>query len=374
MLIRNATAYVDTRFHTHTDVRLEQGVVAEIGSNLNPVDEEEVVEAEGKYLLPGFVDVHIHACKGHDTMRGEADIRAMSRDLHTFGVAAFLPTTMSGSVEDTRHAIAGVRQVMDHPEKQGAKVLGAHMEAPFLADSKCGAQLVQYFTDPSMERLTALTGGDLNAVKMITIAPERQGTEAFILAATAHGIHVSIGHTDATAEQVHQAADWGSDHVTHTFNAQSPLHHRKPGVPGAALTDDRLYCEMICDGVHLHPDIIRLLHRAKGAEKAVMITDAMEAAGMPDGEYELGGQKVFVHGAEARLASGTLAGSVLTMPRALRNMICRFGIPAEDAVRMCTLTPAESIGEEKAGRIALGSPAVLTLWDQAWDQMTVVSQ
>ena len=173
---------------------------------------------------------------------------------------------------------------------------------------------------------------------------------------------------------MHQAADWGSDHVTHTFNAQSPLHHRKPGVPGAALTDDRLYCEMICDGVHLHPDIIRLLYRAKSAEKAVMITDAMEAAGMPDGEYELGGQKVFVHGAEARLASGTLAGSVLTMPRALRNMICRFGIPAEDAVRMCTLTPAESIGEAKAGRIAPGSPAILTLWDQAWDQMTVVSQ
>ena len=374
MLIRNAKAYLEDRFQPKTDVRLEDGVITEVGENLQPKAGEQVVDAEDKYLLPGFVDVHIHACKGHDTMRGEEDVRCMSRDLHTFGVAAFLPTTMSGSVDETRAAIAGVRAVMEKPEPHGAKVLGAHMEAPFLANSKCGAQLVQYFTDPSMEKLENMTGGDLAAVKIITIAPERDGSEAFIRQATAAGIHVSIGHTDATAEQVHHAADWGSDHVTHTFNAQSPLHHRKPGVPGAALIDDRLYCEMICDGVHLHPDVIRLLVRAKGASKAVMITDAMEAAGMPDGQYELGGQKVFVKGAEARLENGTLAGSVLTMPRALQNMICRFGIPAEDAVRMCTRTPAESIGEDKAGRIAVGRPATLTLWDAHWQEMQVITQ
>ncbi len=374
MLICNAKAYLNDRFQPHTDVRLAHGVITEIGENLSPKDGEQVIDAAGKFLLPGFVDVHIHACKGHDTMRGEEDVRCMSRDLHTFGVAAFLPTTMSGSVEETRVAIEGIRHVMIKPERHGAKVLGAHMEAPFLADSKCGAQLVQFFTNPSMEKLEAMTGGDLAAVKLITIAPEREGSEEFIRKAGAAGIHVSIGHTDATAEQVHAAADWGSDHVTHTFNAQSPLHHRKPGVPGAALVDDRLYCEMICDGVHLHPDIIRLLVLAKGSKKAVMITDAMEAAGMPDGEYELGGQKVFVKGAEARLENGTLAGSVLTMPRALQNMICRFGIPAEDAVRMCTKTPAESIGEEKAGRIAVGSPATLTMWDEKWQEMQVISQ
>lgn len=372
MLIQHAKAYLAGRFAPGTDVRIMDGLVAEVGCGLQALPGEESIDAAGQYLLPGFVDVHIHACQGHDTMRGEADVRAMSRALRAMGVAAFVPTTMSASIEGTREAVAAVRAVMEAPESQGAKVLGVHMEAPFLAESRCGAQLKEYFMDPSMEALEALTGGDVTAVRLITMAPERPGSEKFIRQAAERGITVSIGHTDAVAAQVHAAADWGASHVTHTFNAQTPLHHREPGVPGAALVDDRLYCEMICDGVHLHPDIIRLIARVKGAARAVMITDAMEAAGMPDGQYDLGGQAVFVHGAEARLASGTLAGSVLTMPVALRNMIRRFGIAPEDAARMCTLTPAESIGEEWAGRIAVGSPAPLTLWDAAWEGMRVV--
>lgn len=372
MLIQHANAYLEGKFAPDTDVRIADGQVAEVGRGLRALPGEETIDAAGQHLLPGFVDVHIHACQGHDTMRGEADVRAMSRTLRTMGVAAFLPTTMSASPADTQRAVAAVRAVMDAPEPQGARVLGAHMEAPFLADSRCGAQLKEYFLDPSIDALAALTGGDTAAVRLITMAPERPGSEEFIRQAAARGITVSIGHTDAVAAQVHAAADWGATHVTHTFNAQTPLHHREPGVPGAALVDERLYCEMICDGVHLHPDIIRLIVRAKGAARAVMITDAMEAAGMPDGQYDLGGQAVFVHGAEARLASGTLAGSVLTMPVALRNMIHRFGIAPEDAVRMCTLTPAESIGEKHAGRIAVGSPAPLTMWDAAWETMRVI--
>lgn len=374
MLIEHATAYVDGYFEENIDVRLRSGLIVQVGRDLTPAAGEQVMDAQGQYLLPGFVDVHIHAYCGHDTMRGEADVRQMSLGLYKEGVAAFLPTTMSASVEETKHAIAGVRAVMNRQESQGAVVLGAHMEAPFLAEKKCGAQRKEFFMDPSMERLLQLTGGDVDAVRMITIAPERAGSEAFIHEATAGGIVVSIGHTEATAEETHLAAEWGATHVTHTFNAQPPLHHRAPGVPGAALTDDRLYCEMICDGVHLHPDVIRLIVRAKGTKHAVMITDSMEAVGMGEGQYDLGGQQVSVHHGEARLADGTLAGSVLTMPQALRNMIHRFGFQAEDAVRMCTLTPAESIGEKHAGRIAVESPGTLTLWDHTWNHMQVIGE
>ena len=177
---------------------------------------------------------------------------------------------------------------------------------------------------------------------------------------------MSIGHTDADAETVHRAADAGADHVTHLFNAQTKLHHRAPGVPGAALSDGRLYCEMICDGIHLHRDTVRLAVLCKGAEKAIAITDAMEAAGMPEGEYTLGGQQVTVRGGEARLRDGTLAGSVLTMPRALENLIHRFGIEPATACRMCTATPAESVGETTCGRILPGAPGILSRWSREW--------
>ena len=373
MLIRNAAVYNGNEFTENTDVRIRDGRIAETGTGLCPEAGEKVTDLAGDYLLPGFVDVHIHAFGGRDTMQGEEAVRAMSRDLFRLGVAAFCPTTMSADPEDTRNAVAGIRAVMDRPEPEGALVLGAHMEAPFLQETKAGAQRKEFFTDPSMEKLEKLTGGDMAAVKLITMAPEKAGSEAFIRQAAAEGIHVSVGHTSATAEQTHLAADWGADHVTHTFNAQTPLHHREPGVPGAALTDGRLYCEMICDGIHLHRDAVRLLARCKGPARAVAITDAMEAAGLPDGEYALGGQKVYVRSGEARLADGTLAGSVLTMPKALENLIHLFGIRPEEACAMCTCTPADSIGEKKAGRIVLGAPAVLTRWSRDWRMTGVLT-
>ena len=366
MLIRNATALLGGAFHEHTEVRVHNGKVQEIGQGLENGLYEDVIDLEGDYLLPGFVDVHIHAFRGHDTMQGEAAVRAMSRDLFREGVAAFAPTTMSASAADTCAAVEGVRRVMEQPESHGARVLGAHMEAPFLQADKCGAQLKEFFMAPDVNAFLTLCGGHPEAVRLITLAPELDGSEEFIRWATGKGITVSIGHTGATAAQTHRAADWGATHVTHTFNAQPPLHHRERGVPGAALVDDRLYTEMICDGIHLHPDVIRLIVRAKGARRTVMVTDAMEAAGMPDGVYSLGGQRVLVKDGAARLDSGTLAGSILTMPVALGNMIRRFGIPPADAVRMCTATPADSIGEPLAGRLIPGSPAPLTRWSTEW--------
>ena len=351
---------------------MHHGRVHEVGQGLANGLYEDAIDLGGDFLLPGFVDVHIHAFKGKDAMQGEAAVRSMSRDLFREGVAAFLPTTMSASVQETAAAVDGIRRVMEQPEHNGARVLGAHMEAPFLAESKCGAQVKAYFMDPDMDAFLQMCGGRPGTVRLITLAPERAGSEAFIRAVTKLGVHVSIGHTASTAEQVHQAADWGATHVTRTFNAQTPLHHREPGVPGAALVDDRLFTEMICDGIHLHPDVVRLMVRAKGSGKAVAVTDAMEAAGMPEGQYALGGQTVYVKEGAARLADGTLAGSVLTMRQAFENLL-RWGIALEDAVLMCTATPADSVGEKLAGRIVAGAPAPLTRWSKDWQWKGVLA-
>ena len=372
MLIVNAVVFDGREFQKGLHLRLEGGVIVETGEFLSPGEGEEVLDLGGDFLVPGFVDVHIHAFRGHDTMDGEKAVRAMSRDLAELGVAAFCPTTMSASPEETKNALRGIRQIMERPEENGARILGAHMEAPFLREERAGAQRKEFFRDPSWEDFLWMTDGHPEIVSLITLAPERVGSEDFIRKAAAAGIHVSIGHTSADAETVHAAADWGADHVTHTFNAQTPVHHRKPGVPGAAMTDDRLYCEMICDGVHLHRDIVRLIARCKGPERAVAITDAMEAAGMPDGEYALGGQKVTVQAGQARLADGTLAGSVLTMPKALENLIHIFGIAPEAACAMCTAAPAASVHETAAGRIIPGAPGILTRWTREWKHAGVI--
>ena len=371
MLIRNACIWTEDGFRKGQDIRIRDGRITEVGKGLSPETDEEVRNLEGDYLTPGFVDVHIHAFQGYDTMRGEADIREMSRRLARVGVAAFCPTTMSASPEETRKALEGVRRVMEKPEPGGARVLGAHMEAPFLSPARAGAQKKEFFRDPDWDFFLSLAG-DPACVRLITLAPERRGSEAFIRRAREAGIRVSVGHSDATAEQLHLAGDWGADHVTHIFNAQSPLNHRAPGVPGATLVDPRFFCELICDGKHLHPDIIRLVTYCKNSRLAMAITDAMEAAGLPEGEYALGGQKVIVRDGAARLEDGTLAGSVLTMEQAMRNLMgmCRF-LP-ETACRMCTVTPARSVGEKLVGRLLPGSPTPLNRWSFDWSRRETI--
>ena len=372
MLLKNGNVFDGEQFLEGMEVRLCGGIVAETSYGLQAAENEKIIDLAGDYLLPGFVDVHIHAFRGRDTMYGEEAVRCMSRELYAFGVAGFCPTTMSAGIEDTQKAVTGIRAVMDRPETEGAAVLGAHMEAPFLQEERAGAQRKEFFRDPDWETFLGMTGGRTDTVRLITVAPERAGSEAFIRKAAEQGIRVSIGHTSADSETFHKAVRWGANHVTHTFNAQTPLKHREPGIPGAALTEDGVFCEMICDGIHLHHDIVRLIARCKGAGKTVAITDAMEAAGMPEGDYALGGQRVIVKDGAARLVDGTLAGSVLTMPKALENLIHLFEIDPADACAMCTSAPADSIGETKFGRIRAGSPVPLTRWDRSWHMKGIV--
>ncbi len=370
MLVKNGMAFVDGKF-VRSDVRIENEKITEVGTlEANPG--EEVKDAQGLYVLPGFVDIHIHAFGGADCMRGEADVRRMSEGLLQTGVAAFVPTTMSAFPKATHEALEGIQNVKDHPCAHGAAVLGAHMEAPFLAPKYKGAQLGECLQLPTVEAYDEMTHG-LDCVKMMTLAPELPGAIEMVAYLKEHGVVTCAAHSSATAKEVHEAADAGLSQITHLFNAQSPLHHREPGVPGAGLADDRIVVQVIADGIHLNPDILRIAALCKGSKGMALISDSMEAAGLPDGQYDLGGQAVFVKDGAARLANGVLAGSTLLLHQAVRNMIQLAKMPPETVIPMATSTPADSIGAKGYGRIEAGNAGVLVLMDKDWNFAGVVA-
>lgn len=363
MLVKNGTAFVDGALIC-ADVRLENGRIAQIGRLAAQVGEE-VRDAAGLYVLPGFVDIHIHAFGGADCMRGENDVRRMSSGLLETGVAAFMPTTMSAPMDKTHQALCGIQAAKDRPQRRGAAVLGAHMEAPFLAPGHKGAQLGECLRLPDIAAYDEMTRG-LDCVRMMTLAPELPGALALIGELKRRGVVACAAHSGALAADIHAAADAGLSQITHLFNAQTPLHHREPGVPGAGLADDRLIVQVIADGIHLHPDILRIAALCKGAAGVALISDSMEAAGLPDGQYDLGGQAVYVKEGAARLENGVLAGSTLLMHQAVRNMITLAGIAPETVIPMATSTPADAVGAKGFGRIAPGAVGVLALMDRDW--------
>ena len=257
MLVKNGLAFINGVFK-NADVRIENGKISEVGQ-LEAKAGEEIRDAQGLYVLPGFVDIHIHAFGGADCMRGEEHVRKMSTGLIETGVAAFVPTTMSAYEEETYAALKSIQAVMDKPEARGAAVLGAHMEAPFLALRYKGAQLGECLVPPSVETYDAM-GRGLDCVRMMTLAPELDGALDVIAELKKRGVVTCAAHTAALAEHIHAAADVGLTQITHLFNAQTPLHHREPGVPGAGLADDRIVVQAIADGTTVR-FAVRLRHR-----------------------------------------------------------------------------------------------------------------
>ena len=320
------------------DVAVANGRIAGIGRHL----EGDVLSVEG-YLVPGLIDEHIHGIHGCDTMSGAQDVTQMARCVVQHGVTTFLPTTMDAPVEETRAAVQGVKDAM-LAAGPGADIAGVHMEGPFLSEKYKGAQDARANQLPSMENFQRLTDGTQEIVRLMTLAPELPGAEAFIRAAAAQGIRISAGHSDASYETMESALDWGLSQITHLFNGMNPLHHRAPGVPCAALTLEGLNVQMISDGIHLHPAAVKLAVRS-GA-KILLITDAMEAADMPDGEYSLGGQQVFVRNGE------------------VRNVMRFAGITLSQAVQMATANVADALGLCDRGRIRTGLRADLCLLDR----------
>lgn len=323
---------------------------------------EEVIDAGGRYVAPGFLNVHIHGCKGSDTMDATQEaLGAMQAFLPRTGVTAFLPTTMTCAWQEIAAALTAVRTAMQTP-RVGAQVLGAHMEGPFISPAKKGSQAEENILRADYARLAPFA----DVVRIVTLAPEElpEGSD-FLARCRAAGIHVSIGHTAADYETARRAVLMGGAHrFTHLYDAMQGFHHRAPGVVGAAFDTDA-YVELIADNVHACPMAQRLAYRVKGKDRVILITDALRACGMGDGPSELGGQRVFVQGERATLADGTIAGSVATMNRCLRLFLENTGASVADAVAMVTKNPAEDLGiYGERGSLTPGKRADITIFDE----------
>lgn len=323
---------------------------------------EEVIDAGGRYVAPGFLNVHIHGCKGSDTMDATQEaLGAMQAFLPRTGVTAFLPTTMTCAWQEIAAAFTAVRTAMQTP-RVGAQVLGAHMEGPFISPAKKGSQAEENILRADYARLAPFA----DVVRIVTLAPEElpEGSD-FLARCRAAGIHVSIGHTAADYETARRAVLMGGAHrFTHLYDAMQGFHHRAPGTLGAAFDTDA-YVELIADNVHATPMAQRLAYRVKGRDRVILITDALRACGLGDGPSELGGQRVFVQGERATLADGTIAGSVATMNRCLRLFLENTGASVADAVAMVTKNPAEDLGiYGERGSLTPGKRADITIFDE----------
>ena len=330
----------------------------------------EIIDARGAYLAPGFINVHIHGCNGCDTMdENNHALADMASFLPRTGVTAFLPTTMTEPPEKIAAALARVRQSMLAPPN-GATILGAHMEGPYISPKYAGAQNPADIRRADLAEIAPFA----DVIKILTIAPEELPPDKaarFVHNCQTNGIVVSLGHTAADYDTAMKFIDeYHVTHITHTYNAMSPFLNRTPGTVGAAL-DSTAYCEVIADLIHVSPAALRLLYRAKGAGKIILVTDSLRSAGLGDGKGELGGQIYEVKHGAARLADGTLAGSVATMNECVKNFMDVTGAPLPEVIAMATQNPARELGlYNDYGSIEVGKRADFVLFD---DELNILA-
>ena len=350
-------------------VVIEDGRIASISTRAakeTPGDAQ-VIDFPGSTLGPALFDVHNHGAKGHDVMEATpAALDAIGSFLASRGTGSYLATTVTAPLNTTLWSLSGLAKLLERPAAAGqARPIGIHLEGPFLSHSKRGVQPVEHLLAPDIATFDRFFDAAEGHIRLMTLAPELPGAVELAAHATARGVRVSLGHSNATAAETRAAIAAGAVSATHTFNAMRPLDHREPGILGTVLTCDTLFAEMICDGIHTAREMAKLWWRAKGPERAILVTDAMSAAGMPDGEYQLGGFAVQVANGRA-MVGDTLAGSVLTLDRALANFVEFTGAPLEQALRLATVNPAAMTGlGDQAGSVAVGQPASLVAVDRA---------
>ena len=368
--LKNVTAYVAGKGLVKTDIAFEDGKIVAIGKldNVEPIFDTDGV------VLPGFIDEHIHGAGGADAMDGtEQALQTISEYVAKEGTTGFLATTMTQSPENIGKALKNVKTVREKGEYKGAEVLGVHLEGPFISPKHVGAQPLEYVAKPAPEtfdKYNEISGGN---IKVVTLAPEVEGGLDLVKHLAKIGVVASIGHTGAKFSDVEAAVAAGATNVTHTYNAQTPLHHREAGVVGAAMLIDELNCEMICDTIHVSVPAIKIFVKNKPHDKFTLITDAMRAKGMPDGLSELGGQQVFVKNGEARLSDGTLAGSVLKMNVAVKNLVEKVGVSLTEAVDFASANPAKNLGlYDERGSIEVGKRADFAVMDKDYNILCTV--
>ena len=324
---------------------------------LDHVQADEIIDAKGRYIAPGLIDVHIHGYLDKDISDGsEEGARIMAEGVLANGVTSFLPTTMTVSWSEIEASFDVVRRLMPQsrePDFLGAQILGCHAEGPFINPQRKGAQSEKHIIPPR----AALILPHSDVVRLITVAPEMEGGLEFIRELTSKSsITVSIGHSNADYDLAKKAIEAGASHITHLFNAQTGLNHRKPGIVGAALTSD-VFTELIADTFHVHQGLFSMLYNVK-RDLLVLVTDCTRAGGLPDGEYTLGGQPIYVNGIECRLQDGTIAGSVLRLNDAARNLHRLGGVTLKDAIHAASLSAARTIGMDRVkGSIEDGKDA-----------------
>ena len=369
MILKNAEVFNGDFEKIRADVKIDGEKISKIGN----FSSEDGLDLTGLVVIPGLIDMHIHGCGGADT--GDATpeaLETMSQTLVKNGVTSFCPASMTLSFEELTKIFANIDAMKD--KVGGAYIHGANMEGPYIAMSKKGAQNPLYVRNPDKEEFKKLYEGCNGAIRVVDIAPECDGGDEFIKEIQPI-CPVSIAHTDAGYDEAVHAIELGVRHITHLFNAQSGLHHRKPGVVGAAFDVGRangVRAELICDGFHIHPATLRIAFREMGEDGTVIISDSMKAAGCPDGDYDLGGQPVYVRDGKALLADGTIAASTSNVYKELKNVIS-FGIPEKQAVKSATINPAKAIRvDDKTGSIEEGKLADILVVDKEYNIKLVI--
>ncbi|WP_089964719.1 N-acetylglucosamine-6-phosphate deacetylase [Lihuaxuella thermophila] len=380
IILMNGTVFTETNEIADGYIKIAGGKIAGIGSvsELTDTTGYTVVPLpEGSKIIPGMIDVHIHGVDGADTM--DATTRAldqMATALPREGTTCFLATTITQSQPSIERALANAADYIAHHQAPGkAECAGIHLEGPFLSPKRSGAQPLEYIIHPSVELFQhwqSIAGGH---IKLVTLAPEEEGGLELAKYLRETGVIASIGHSDATYDECVEAIRAGASHVTHLYNGMRGLHHRDPGVVGAAFLREELMVELIADGIHSRPEMVKIAFDQITSERMILITDSMRAKCLKRGTYELGGQTVYVTEQDARLADGTLAGSILKMKDAIKNMreFTRCSIP--QLIRMCSSNAAKELGLfDRKGSIAVGKDADLVVIDDEWEvELTLCS-
>jgi N-acetylglucosamine-6-phosphate deacetylase len=338
------------------------------------------IKAGGRTVVPGFVDVHIHGAGGHDVMEGTREsLEIITATVAAHGTTSLVATTVTAGERETLDSVAGIAHFILNTSQYAsrelsAEILGIHFEGPFISLARRGVHPAKWIVPPSSELLAQLLGEARGTAQILTLAPELPGALDLIAVARQAGLVVSLGHTDATYEQAQAAIEAGASHAAHVFNAMRPFSHRGTGVIGAVLTSPKVSAELIADGVHVDEAAMRMLVELKTPERVILVSDGMSATGMPDGKYQLGMFEVKVSGGVARNAEGKLAGSMLTLDRALRNMVA-LGVPLSSALRMVTANPARQIGlGSRKGVLAPGTDADLVFLDDKLEVSGVMTR
>lgn len=358
-----------------TDIGIENGKIAFIGKDDGKITQPLPYD-NNQVVLPGFIDQHIHGAGGSDAMDGTVkDLSIIANAIASEGTTAFLATTMTQSPENILKAMGAVKEYVELNPSDGAKVLGIHLEGPFISTKHIGAQPLEYVAKPEIEVFDKYNSASGNNIKLVSLAPEVEGASQLIAHLDKNGVVASAGHTDAGYNDIEKAIGFGLKNITHTYNAQKPLHHREVGTVGSAMLFDQVNAEAICDLIHLSVPAIKLLVKNKPHDKLTIITDSMRAKHLPEGLSELGGQKVIVKNGEARLENGALAGSILKMNDAIKNLVLSCGVKFTDAIDFATVNPAKNLGVfDSIGSIEVGKNANFAVLDEEFNVCLTVRE